>query len=246
MNNQSPLVPQGSLLEKKNKGRTRVEIAIFVVLAIHGVGLLALLMQGCQKPPEVPLTTESTNSTAPLFAESSNPPPAMAPTTNTVATASPTNTISSVPTTPAIPATPVPETTPGTATEYTIVSGDTFSGLATKFGVKVKAIEDANPGVDPSKLKIGQKIHIPAPVAATSAAGATTVATEAAHTGADSTYTVKSGDNLGNIAKSKGVSVKALRSANNLKTDQIKVGQKLKIPAKAATAADTTAAAPAQ
>jgi len=34
------------------------------------------------------------------------------------------------------------------------------------------------------------------------------------------------------IAKSNGTTVKALRSANALKTDQIKVGQKLKIPSK--------------
>src|SRR5882672_10742174 len=49
MNNQSPLVPQGSLLEQKNKGRARVKIAVFFVLAIHGIGLLALLMQGCRR-----------------------------------------------------------------------------------------------------------------------------------------------------------------------------------------------------
>src|SRR5215471_8602659 len=45
----SPLVPQGSLLEQKNKGRARVKIAVFFVLAIHGIGLLALLMQGCRR-----------------------------------------------------------------------------------------------------------------------------------------------------------------------------------------------------
>src|SRR5882724_6177831 len=49
MNNQSPLVPQGSFLEQKNKGRARVKIAVFFVLAIHGIGLLALLMQGCRR-----------------------------------------------------------------------------------------------------------------------------------------------------------------------------------------------------
>ena len=45
-------------------------------------------------------------------------------------------------------------------------------------------------------------------------------------------YTVRSGDTLMRIAKQHGVTVKALRSANSLRTDQIKVGQKLKIPAK--------------
>ena len=34
MNNQNPLIPQGSVLEQKNKGRARVKIAVFFVLAI--------------------------------------------------------------------------------------------------------------------------------------------------------------------------------------------------------------------
>ena len=41
------------------------------------------------------------------------------------------------------------------------------------------------------------------------------------------------------------ISVKALRAANGLKTDSIKVAQTLKIPAKAASAPATAPAAPA-
>ena len=64
---------------------------------------------------------------------------------------------------------------------------------------------------------------------------------------AGETYTVKSGDTLTKIAKANGVKVKALQTLNGLTTTQIKVGQKLKIPAKAeAPAAPATApAAPA-
>ena len=61
-------MPQGSLLEQKNKGRARVKIAVFFVLAVHGVGLLALLMQGCRREPVA--QTEPTN--APPALESSN------------------------------------------------------------------------------------------------------------------------------------------------------------------------------
>jgi LysM repeat protein len=50
-------------------------------------------------------------------------------------------------------------------------------------------------------------------------------------------YVVKSGDVLYNIARSHGTSVRALRSANNLKNDRIVVGQKLKIPSKSVTPA---------
>lgn len=43
------------------------------------------------------------------------------------------------------------------------------------------------------------------------------------------TYTVKSGDNLGKIAKKYHVTVKQLKAWNKLKSDNIRIGQKLKI-----------------
>ena len=60
---------------------------------------------------------------------------------------------------------------------------------------------------------------------------------ESASAGGEQIYTVKSGDNLTKIARQFGTTVKALRAANGLKTDSIKVGQKLKIPAKASAPA---------
>src|ERR1044071_9052815 len=72
MNN--PLVPQGSLLEQKNKSRARVKIAVLLVLTIHGIGLLALLMQGCKKEPDVTAQNEATNNPAGSFVEPSNAP----------------------------------------------------------------------------------------------------------------------------------------------------------------------------
>jgi LysM repeat protein len=44
---------------------------------------------------------------------------------------------------------------------YTIGPGDTFSKIARKFAVKMDAIEAENPGLDPAKLRPGQKIRIP-------------------------------------------------------------------------------------
>jgi LysM repeat protein len=44
---------------------------------------------------------------------------------------------------------------------YSVAPGDTISKIAKKFAVKVDAIEAENPGLDPTKLKVGQKIHIP-------------------------------------------------------------------------------------
>ncbi|HEX2861403.1 MAG TPA: LysM domain-containing protein [Lacunisphaera sp.] len=44
---------------------------------------------------------------------------------------------------------------------YSIAPGDTLAKVARKFAVKLDAIEAENPGLDPTKLKVGQKIRIP-------------------------------------------------------------------------------------
>jgi LysM repeat protein len=230
MNNQSPLIPQGSILEQKNRGRARVRIVVFSVLAIHVMGVLvALLMQGCkQDKPGAGESTDAATATAPPSAAETNPVVA-APTPP----GAPSNTtVAATPTPPSAPPVAQPLAPPVAGPQdYVIVQGDNFSGLAKKFGVSSRAIMDANPGVEPTKLQIGQKIHIPA--AAATVAASTTPGTGAtdASTG-EEMYTVKSGDTLSAIARQFGVRVRSLRSANSLATDMIHVGQKLKIPAK--------------
>jgi peptidoglycan endopeptidase LytE len=142
-----------------------------------------------------------------------------------------------------VEAAPPPAAPTGT-TEYTVVKGDYLEKIAKNSHVSVKAITDANPGIEPTKLKIGQKLHIPAAAvpSATAATGAATV--ESASAAGDQTYAVKSGDNLTKIAVQHGTTLKALRAANGLKTDSIKVGQKLKIPAKAAAPSTAPVAVP--
>jgi LysM repeat protein len=244
MNNQSPLIPQGSLLEQKNKGRARVKIAVFLVLAIHGIGLMALLMQGCKKEPDTNTiaatnpspSVEPTNTAPPAFVEPTNSPAlatnAYVPPTNTIPSPTPAET------------TPTPPATTA-ASDYVIVKGDTFSTIAKKFHVATKALLEANPSVEPTKLKIGQTIHIPAAVntAMASTASSAAVTSDTGSTG--QTYAVKSGDSLTKIAGEFGVSVKSLRSFNNLKTDKIVVGQKLKIPSKTSTQQANTTTLPA-
>jgi LysM repeat protein len=245
MNSQNPFVPQGSLLEQKNKSRARVKLVVFVVLAINGIGLLGLLMAGCKPSNPGP--------------DATTPPPETAGATNFEAAATPPDTNASNYAAATVPAAPEtnnnavvpPAPAPAAGSEYVVVKGDIPATIAKKFGVTTKALLDANPGLQPTKLKIGQKLQIPATAA--SGAGITSSATPSIAptdaTGATQTYTVKSGDNLTKVAGQFHVSVKALRSANSLKTDMLKVGQKLKIPAKAAPAApvappDTTTAAP--
>ena len=44
---------------------------------------------------------------------------------------------------------------------YTIAAGDTLAKVAKKFGVSLDAILAENPGIEPSRLRIGQKIRLP-------------------------------------------------------------------------------------
>ncbi|MCU0783903.1 MAG: LysM peptidoglycan-binding domain-containing protein [Verrucomicrobia bacterium] len=222
MNNPSPLVPQGSLIEQKNNSRSRVKVAFFCVVGIHVVGLMVLLMQGCKReqvPPPVDTTMPAMTDTN-LPPVDTNPPPVA------VATNVPPPPYSE----------PVPPA-PGVQ-EYIIQKGDSFYTIGKKLHVPTKAIQDANPNVNPSKLQIGQKIVIPAAAAAPVADGiAPGVAIPAVAGGGGQPYVVKSGDTLTRIASQHGTTVKALRAANNLKTDKIKVGDKLAIPHRAAAAA---------
>ncbi len=230
MNSPSPLVPQGSFLEQKNKGRSRVKVAFFCVVGVHVVAIMAaLLAQGCRREEG---QSPDTNSVPVLTDPGLLPEATNTPQTSIVETSAP-------------PVTPDHTTLPPatTATEYTIARGDSFSTIAKKFpGVTAKAIQDANPTVNPLKLQIGQKIVIPPP-SAPAVHGSTATTPAAAETG-DVIYTVKSGDNLTKIATQYGTTVRALRSANNLATDNIKVGQKLKIPGKSAPPDASSGTAP--
>jgi len=235
MNNISPFIPQGSISEQKNRGRARVKIAVFFVLAVHGVGLLALLMQGCRRDDKDAAQGDASSNAvanAPTFNPTNttidtNPPPA--PTNQTPIA----EMINSSLTAPA-----------AVATDYTIAAGDTFSTIAPKFKVTTRALEAANPGVDPKRLQVGQKIKIPPPAPPASASSGGT-ATPAAGANGETIYTVVSGDTLTTIAKKYHTTASAVRSYNSLTTDNIKVGQKLKIPPGATTPAPGSTAPPA-
>lgn len=113
-------------------------------------------------------------------------------------------------------------------TKYTVKSGDTFGGIAAKNKVSLKSLKAANSGIDYNKIKVGQTINIP---------GASKSAAPAAASSTPGVYVVKNGDILGRIARQHGVKIADLKAANGLTGDTIKVGQKLKIPGKAAAAA---------
>src|SRR5260370_31533800 len=125
MNEQSPLVPQGSLMEQKNKGRARVKIAVFFVLAVHGIGLLALLMQGCRQEPAGTASTDQTNNPEPPVFAATNPP---APSNYPAVAVAPAQA-------PEAPTALTAPSAPQVATDYKVIQGDSFSKLAMKYGV---------------------------------------------------------------------------------------------------------------
>ena len=211
----SPLVPQGSLLEQKNKGRSRVKLAFFCVVGVHVAALMvALLSQGCKREQ----STTTTDNTGQTYSDTNLP--ALPPDTNVAYVAA-----SNPP--PGLPS----EAATAQQQEYVIQRGDSYSTIARKYpGITAKAIQDANPGVDPLKLQPGKKILIPAP---TTSNGHATSTPPVADSG-EVIYVVKSGDRLEKIAATYGTTAKAIADANNLKTiNKIVVGQKLKIPVKA-------------
>jgi LysM repeat protein len=257
MKQPNPLVPQGTF-ESQARGKSHVRIAVFTILAIHVVVLGALLIQGCKRDKDEGADAASTTDTnaIPPFGDTNaivssplttNTNPPVPPATGF--TAAPTGAAPAAPTIPSVtPTTPfVPTVTPSApagvgssmvdgapTTEHVIVKGDTFDSIARKYGVTVKAIQAANPNLSPTRLKLGDKVKVPAKTSNGTAASVSPAAV-----GSSDTYVVKAGDTLGKIAKAHGVTVKELQKLNNLSTTQIRVSQKLKVPQRAAASAAT-------
>lgn len=232
MNTPNPLIPGGGSSPQAPRFKSNIKIAVVTILAIHAVLFGGLLLQGCKKDSgDVnAVATNALPAFDPLPVPQPDPAvspglPVPPPTGLAVPTPVPLDPNALPPGLPAPVPAPVTIPEPPAAPvmrEHIVVKNDSFSTMATQYGVSVAAITAANPGVDSRKLQLGQKIVIPPPSAAPAPA--------AAPADAPKTYTVKSGDTLTKVATMHKTTVKALRAANNLKTDAIKVGQKLTIP----------------
>jgi LysM repeat protein len=217
MNNPNPFVPKGSLLEQQSHRRSRMKLGVFCVLAVGVAGLMAMLIQGCKRGTETAENTAAETNTPAM--EVPNAPAVMAPVTNLQP-----------------PVVTPPVETAGT--KYTVVAHDTYTSIAKKFGVTIKALEAANPDKAPTKLKAGDTITIPPSTGGAAASSSAATASTSVDTGAGGEiYKVKSNDTLTKIAKQYGTTVKAIETENNLTATRITVGQKLKIPGKGAGAA---------
>ena len=243
MNTPNPLIPQGSLQQKQSQSKSTIRNAVLTIIAFHAVFVAGLLMQsGCGNDDKAPNKTAGTQSPTnnemtkldPGYYSNTRELPSVATNRPLATNATPPADLASSSTLPpAIPANPPPSIseTPAQSKEHTIVKGDTLGTIAKANGVTVAALNKANPGLEPTRLKIGQKIQIPAAAAPASSQSTGLGFTEPSSSeGASNNYVVKAGDTLNKIASQHGTTVKAIKAANNLKTDRLLVGKKIKLP----------------
>jgi LysM repeat protein len=163
-----PILPPGSALGRiAAKHRSHVRVMVFIGVGAGVLGLAVLLIGGCIHARHID-DAVVTGKHQVVFA---------AATTNTSVPAGltvlGTNSPAPVPMVPARPSPPpvapsaTPKSAPLIATQaptakiYSVVKGDTFSKIAKASGVSVSALVKANPGIEPTKLKVGQVLHIP-------------------------------------------------------------------------------------
>src|SRR5699024_1717363 len=122
------------------------------------------------------------------------------------------------------PSTGDKDVTPSTGSTYTVKSGDTLTHIAAKYKTSVSELKKLN-NLKSDLIYVGQKLKVTG--SSSSSKPETKPTTPAPSTG--STYTVKSGDTLSHIAVKYKTSVSELKKLNNLKSDLIYIGQKLKV-----------------
>ena len=96
---------------------------------------------------------------------------------------------------------------------YTVKSGDSLWKIANQYGLTVAELKNLN-GLTSDNLSIGQVLKI----------------SNSSSSNNSNTYTVKSGDSLWNIANKYGITVSELKNLNGLTSDNLSIGQVLKVP----------------
>ncbi|WML58580.1 LysM peptidoglycan-binding domain-containing protein [Neobacillus sp. PS2-9] len=142
-------------------------------------------------------------------------------------------------------------------TTYTVVSGDALIKIANRYNVTVGELKQWN-NLDNTIIYVGQVLKVSAPGTGTvsvpkpaptqtpkeAPTSAPKSAPAPATQGATNMYTIKSGDSLSKIGVQFKMSVTQLKTLNNLKSDMIYVGQKLKVNGTVSTPSQPPATTP--
>lgn len=121
-------------------------------------------------------------------------------------------------------------TASSSATKHTVKQGETLGKIAQRYGCSVANLQKWN-NLSGTNLSIGQVLNVKDPNKTSSSAAVASTVTSA--TATQDVYKVKSGDSLWDIAqKYPGVSVEDIKAHNGLKSNNLKIGQSLKIPKK--------------
>ncbi|MCS6844486.1 MAG: LysM peptidoglycan-binding domain-containing protein [Caldilineales bacterium] len=115
---------------------------------------------------------------------------------------------------------------PGGSAVHVVKPGETLGAIAARYGVSVQALAQANGIANPSLIRSGQRLVIPAGGRAASASGGT-----AGNSSGNAVHVVAPGETLSGIAARYGTTVAALAQANGIRNpSQVRVGQRLSIP----------------
>lgn len=102
---------------------------------------------------------------------------------------------------------------------YTIQGSDTLYSIARRFNVSLDDLLEANPGIDPDRLRVGQVICIPLATPPITCPEGTR------------SYTIRRGDTFYSIARRFNTTVDALIRANpGIDPDALLIGQQICIP----------------
>jgi LysM repeat protein/lysophospholipase L1-like esterase len=128
---------------------------------------------------------------------------------------------------------------------YTVTPGDSIWTVAKKLGVSPRLLVQANSGIDPDRLSLGQRLNVPAkPAVAETAQKTETPARTALSPAEGKGHVLAQGDNFWTVARRLNVRVSDLRTANpGLDPRKLQPGQTIVLPD--APAATETVSAPA-
>ena len=108
----------------------------------------------------------------------------------------------------------------GSASQHKVSRGESLSVIASKYGTSTQTLMKLN-NLKSSSLAIGQVLKIPSSASGSSSSSAVKTKTI--------THTVKSGEYLGKIASRYKVRVADIKRENRLRSETVRVGQKLRI-----------------